>query len=286
MLSTLNNTSYGDFDPDNQRWLNATGLRAEDGYPWPSLRKIKERISDIIYRRFYAFPQINLDTRNSPLLPLYTNITGFVRGQWVHTELHGFSQNANINLSKITPDNVWVTTTYDRNITGKEGKVHFRFDEKKGETLNGKEDGMGDEFGSVRELVSTMTLQDETSTGDGWEIKMYGVHFPEVGGVVLSTTSDKWVDYLLKLHKSIVLIRSQVCRNICPTPFHVVSTDVRIEPTASKPDTGQDNSGPGKVFTFFIWFPLVFDSRKLAGSPLAHSTLRIYSLFAIASAYE
>src|SRR5438046_5790033 len=67
MLSTLNNTSYGDFDPDNQRWLNTTGLRAEDGYPWPSLRKIKERISDIIDRRFYAFPQTNLDTRNHTL---------------------------------------------------------------------------------------------------------------------------------------------------------------------------------------------------------------------------
>jgi hypothetical protein len=192
MLSTLNNTNYGDFDPENLKWLNVTGLREEDGYPWPSLRKIRERISNIVSRRFYAFQQINLDTRNGPLLPLYTNITGFVRGQWVRTVLPGaFTLNANINLTKVAPGKTWATTTYDRNITGREGKVHFRFDEKKGETLNGREDGMGDEFGSVRELAATMTLQDESSTGDGWVVRMYGVHFPEVGGVVLSTTSDK-----------------------------------------------------------------------------------------------
>ncbi|KAK6594535.1 hypothetical protein H4I96_10266 [Botrytis cinerea] len=44
----------------------------------------------------------------------------------------------------------------------------------------------------VREIAATLTVQDESSSGDGHEMRMHGVHWPNEGGVLLTTTSDKF----------------------------------------------------------------------------------------------
>ncbi|KAG4030942.1 hypothetical protein MFRU_010g00720 [Monilinia fructicola] len=44
----------------------------------------------------------------------------------------------------------------------------------------------------VREVTASLTVQDESSSGDGHEMRMHGVHWPNEGGVLLSTTSDKF----------------------------------------------------------------------------------------------
>lgn len=44
----------------------------------------------------------------------------------------------------------------------------------------------------VRELSASLTVQDESSSGDGYEMKMHGVHWPNVGEILLTTTSDKF----------------------------------------------------------------------------------------------
>ncbi|CAD6444158.1 fcc966a8-2976-4e3a-a14b-10838a309772 [Sclerotinia trifoliorum] len=44
----------------------------------------------------------------------------------------------------------------------------------------------------VREVKASLTVQDESSSGDGYEMRMHGVHWPNEGGVLLTTTSDKF----------------------------------------------------------------------------------------------
>ncbi|KAI9649336.1 hypothetical protein NHQ30_001908 [Ciborinia camelliae] len=44
----------------------------------------------------------------------------------------------------------------------------------------------------VREISASLTVQDESSNGDGHEMRMHGVHWPNEGGILLTTTSDKF----------------------------------------------------------------------------------------------
>ncbi|PQE15709.1 Zinc finger RING FYVE PHD-type protein [Rutstroemia sp. NJR-2017a BBW] len=44
----------------------------------------------------------------------------------------------------------------------------------------------------VRELSASLTVRDESSNGDGYEMRLHGVHWPQEGSILLTTTSDKF----------------------------------------------------------------------------------------------
>jgi transmembrane E3 ubiquitin-protein ligase len=44
----------------------------------------------------------------------------------------------------------------------------------------------------VREVAATITIQDESSSGGGWDMRVHGVHWPRQGVMLLTTTSDKF----------------------------------------------------------------------------------------------
>jgi transmembrane E3 ubiquitin-protein ligase len=54
----------------------------------------------------------------------------------------------------------------------------------------------------VREVAATMTVQDE-STDDGWEMRVYGVHWPRIGVLLMTTTSEKFAGFFGLPHLSL-----------------------------------------------------------------------------------
>ena len=215
-LEVLNSSSYGDLDATNNRWLNVTGLRGNDGYAWSLLPHVQKAAKRQLRNIFivsdsastfqnasspFTKPADDGDEQNAvdrmistmkPFhdpAPLYQNVTGILRGEWTRSKLGDGLAPPSLNLSALTPRIGYVSNTYNRNITGRSGDLRFHFHEEKsdGFKLESEDDGL------VRDLKATMTIKDESSSGDGWELSLFGVHFPLQGGIILSTTSEKYV---------------------------------------------------------------------------------------------
>lgn len=214
-LDILNTSSYGGFDAGNNRWLNVTGLRQNDGYAWDLLLDVKERAKEQLQNICNSFEFTSI-FRNTSLpvgkpakdgdeessmdkilstmkpfydpAPLYQNITGNVHGQWTRSKIGEGLASPSLNLSAITPRVGYVSQVYNRNITGRSGDLQFHIHGGNGDDFKlGREDE-----GLVRDVKATMTIKDESSTGDGWEMSLFGLHYPMQGGIVLSTTSEKF----------------------------------------------------------------------------------------------
>ena len=215
-LDLLNATRYGDFDPLINKWVNVTGLRQEDGYAWHLLPKVQARAREHMGRAVEPWARsatleqtvevaeryksaekadgflsqgntsAQIDWAALPV-PFFRNITGILNGKWVRSDLE-ISRGLPpvLNLTVLTPEKTYASKEYNRNITGGEGDLRIKLYEKKSVSYNSSL-----WQSSARQVKAEMTVEDETSKGDGWEITMYGVHFPESGSVLLSTSSDK-----------------------------------------------------------------------------------------------
>ena len=213
-LDILNTSSYGGLDAANNRWLNVTGLRQNDGYAWSLLPDVKKAAKGQLQHICNAleftsvFKNASLPSRKqvddgdeesivdrilstmnpfSNLAPLYQNVTGIIRGEWTRSKIGEGLVSPSLNLSALTPRIGYVSNTFNRNITGRSGDLRFHIHEGNSDDFKlGLEDD-----GLVRHLKATMTIKDESSSGDGWEMSLYGVHYPLQGGIILSTTSEK-----------------------------------------------------------------------------------------------
>ena len=204
-LDILSQTKFGEFNPQGGRYLNLTGLRKEDGYAWNLLPKVKARVEEHIQSILKPWEEYDLGERYSssdaldgegqnlslavggkPLaIPFYQNVTGLANGRWVRSGVEKGHVPPVLNLTELSPHVPYVTQEYNRNITGREGDLTFKLDEKNSQILHVDQ-------GVVREIRAEMTISDETSSGDGWELTLHGLHFPETGGIVLVSTSDRF----------------------------------------------------------------------------------------------
>lgn len=193
-LGVISSSYYGDFDPSSKKWLNLTGLRENDGFAWGGLnaaRRVgREQVEAVLGEQGSkwldwapAGESHNVIALQEDI-PIYRNVTGIVTGDWVRSKIFDDLIPPHVNITALMPGGVFTTSDYRRNITGSHGKVQIRLDEKTGEELKS-------EHGQVREIAVTMSIKDEKSSGDGWEVKLQGVHFPALGGIVLTTASDK-----------------------------------------------------------------------------------------------
>ena len=213
-LDILNTSSYGGLDATNNRWLNVTGLRQNDGYAWslfPDVQKaakgqlqhICNTLEHTSISKNASLPSTKqvdggdeentvdriLSTMDpfSNHAPLYQNVTGIIRGEWVRSKIGEGLASPSLNLTALTPRVGYVSNTFNRNITGRSGDLRFHIHEGNSDDFKlGQEDN-----GLVRHLKATMTIKDESSSGDGWEMSLFGVHYPLQGGIILSTTSEK-----------------------------------------------------------------------------------------------
>lgn len=193
-IDTLNATRNGGFDPLQNHGVNLTGLSLDDGYAWYLLPEVQSRArqqAEAINGMWRNLRGDDSGSSNASVLsndvtiPFYHNVTGILHGTWVRSKVGNAHEPTALNLTAINPRNQYTTTEYDRNITGREGYIQLKLDEKKSESL-------AMEQHSVREVRAKLTIQDETSSGDGWDLTLHGVHFPESGGILLSTSSDKF----------------------------------------------------------------------------------------------
>lgn len=207
-IDLLNTTSYEDFDSRRNLWINLTGLRQEDGYAWDLLPQVQERAREQIRGIFNGIPPNGSPVSYSSLLKnddeesygisknisrlwnkphsVYKNVTGTVRGQWTRSNIDQALVRPVLNLSALTPDIAYSTKTYNRNITGDGGNLWVKLDEKSSELLVSED-------GAVREIRAEMTIKDRDSSGDGWEMTLHGLHYPEQGRILLVTTSQRYL---------------------------------------------------------------------------------------------
>lgn len=186
-IELLNDTVYGALDAEKHLWINITGLRQSDGYAWELLPLVKQRaveqsqtISDV------AEPPSKSSNSSSAVLrsSMYQNITGIITGHWTQSKVAVGHSIPVMNLSTLAAETRYNAKAYTRNITGNSGSLQIELDEKKSW-------GMKSGYGSAREVHASMSIKDQTSTGDGWKMDLHGVHFPRQGRVLLATTSER-----------------------------------------------------------------------------------------------
>src|ERR1700712_863418 len=129
-LDVLVNSNYGDFDPESNRWLNVTGLRESDGFAWKTLGRVKERAKEHIYAalgREEGSRALESSKIGNDPLPVYRNVSGFIRGTWVRSSLDNELIKPQLNLTAILPNTVYAGAGFRRNITGDQGQIYMRF---------------------------------------------------------------------------------------------------------------------------------------------------------------
>ena len=228
-LTLLNSSSYGDFEASNEKWINITGLRKEDGYAWDLLPKIqakaKEQSNKVLeswsligkshavsgeIRDSYGpvetahgapleFANGSLPNGSGHLIPFYQNITGILRGHWIRSMIGSERQPPILNTTVISPSTLYLSKEYRRNVTGHTGDVQLKLDEKRGESLQ-----IGGN--AVREVRAEMIIKDERSSDDGWEFVLHGVHYLESGGVLLTTSGERWVKQIFLIYLMLNLL--------------------------------------------------------------------------------
>ncbi|ORY71874.1 uncharacterized protein BCR38DRAFT_418268 [Pseudomassariella vexata] len=193
----LNSTHWGDFSPQvaNETtgvaagYLNLTGFRQEDGFVWQEdFGRLRNRCEE------WSQHAVGLPTAPAPV---WQNVTGIVRGPWVRKDASVPRYHSNYNLTEMTPGIDWVTWGGDwgRNVTGPEGKMMLRIED------DGDDDMETEALGSTglppthiraREVSATVTIDDDAGSGNSFEMRLHGVHWPRQGALLLTTTSEKF----------------------------------------------------------------------------------------------
>ena len=202
-VNLLNSSHYGHLNTASNGWINVTGFREEDGYAWGLLPQVQARAREISQKALdtWGFLPSNggsgyqgrvsgashnvSSSMNLPIAPaLFRNVTGIIRGHWARSKIAEGSVPPELNLTAIAPRVTYVTTEFGRNVTGKYGDLRIRLDERDSEKL-------GSDQELVREISAQLTIKDDKSSGDGYDMMLHGVHYPEDGSILLSTTSQK-----------------------------------------------------------------------------------------------
>jgi hypothetical protein len=189
-LGILDSTHYGDFDAQNDKWLNVTGLRKEDNFAWellePVRAKAKEQSERVVGGEWESILDgVLLDEHRH--VPVYNNLSGYVQGEWVRSSLSRVRHPSDMGNSSAMPESPFGQfLEYDRNLTGTSGSIRLHFTEIEGRMRT-------DENKTMSELSAKVRVGDDDSFGGNWwEFVAHGVHFLKSGTAVLTTTSDRF----------------------------------------------------------------------------------------------
>ena len=240
----LNSTSYDALEVKRNRWVNITGFRPEDAYAWSLLPRVQERAREQIRTVYGVLDTSSIDPyglsglsdkanekvahksnassitsdAGTHRLSMYQNVTGIIHGQWTRSKVADGLVPPLMNLSTLAPHVMYVTKTYSHNITGQDGNLRIMLDEKNSTMAES-------DHGHVREVRADLSIQDQSSKGDGWEMTLHGVHYPQQGGIILTTTGQRWA---VCQQWETVLMKYQVSRHICAASFRIVQGSIFI----------------------------------------------------------
>ncbi|KAI8714363.1 RING-type domain-containing protein [Fusarium sp. LHS14.1] len=202
-LDVLNASRWGDFTPAPKKgsktrpsYLNLTGFRKEDKFAWNDLDRFRER--SLEFSR-HAIPPVggkNLwDAGEGDAV--WMNASGTVHGEWVKRKGSVARGYDSYNLTKAVPGMDWIgdEVSWARNITGTSGRMMLRLEGNK--TVNEYEQLPAQTNtpvagGLIRSVKGTTTIEDTSGSGHDWEMKLWGVHWPRQGVILMTTTSEKF----------------------------------------------------------------------------------------------
>ncbi|KAI5297324.1 hypothetical protein KEM55_004852, partial [Ascosphaera atra] len=200
-LGVLSNATYSAFDPENDHWLPLPGFTKDAGLAWGLLPVAKKRakdhlqsVIDIARENEPRWRQQSFAQQQRPLtgsstvnrtLPVYHNVSGTVRGDWVRWTEAEQADHPRINLTALAMAHDYFTTEMRGNITGKGGTLSFEFADEKAP-------GLEVEGTYVKGIKSTVKVDGFSRHGGSWTSTMHGIHVPQTGEIFLTTTSDKY----------------------------------------------------------------------------------------------
>ncbi|CAK3807292.1 RING finger ubiquitin ligase Tul1 like [Lecanosticta acicola] len=183
-LSAIQNSTFDPAFGTTGHVLDLTGLESDRGYVWDSLPAVKARARKQLGYALGEWAEKALDgsVEEPNPIPLYTNVTGYVRGKWRRSKLQESVALPQLNLSAYAPPGRFGQPgnlhSFERNITKDHGEVRVRFNEKE----------ITESLGLGSSNVTEMGIEMKV---DEWEFQMRGVYFVELGQAILTTTSDK-----------------------------------------------------------------------------------------------
>ncbi|KAM0204379.1 hypothetical protein ACHAPA_005629 [Fusarium lateritium] len=201
-LDVLNASHWGDFSPAPEKaskakpsFLNLTGFRAEDGLSWSDLKRFRER--SLAFSRHAVAGHDLWDAGQGE--PMWMNASGTVHGDWVRKKGTTYRGYDSYNLSKIAPEMDWTgdNAPWARNITGRTGRMTLRLEGGGNKTIYEYEQlpaqsGVPVAGGLIRSVKGTTNFEDAYGSGHDWEMRLWGVHWPRQGVVMMTTTSEKF----------------------------------------------------------------------------------------------
>ncbi|KAL2160674.1 hypothetical protein VTH06DRAFT_1362 [Thermothelomyces fergusii] len=217
----LNSTEWGDFSPgaaedsgappgEAPRYLNLTGFRETDGYAWGDLAYFRDRCRQWS-RHAYPPPKGAGEWEHGPVRKTWQNATGTVQGKWVRRPGSVTKHAGSYNLSAIAPGVHWLDDddgdAWAWNVTGSHGTILLRLSEDANDAVyeeEEEEEGEGEgeaEEGDdkrpssgrlARPISVEATVQDEDHSATSFAMKLYGVHWPRQGSILLTTTTEKF----------------------------------------------------------------------------------------------
>ena len=201
-LDVLNGTRWGDFAPKlnddgpaGGRFVNLTGFRREDAFAWDDLDRFR---SQGLRLSRHAIPPV----KDQPLWDtaegehVWASASGTLHGEWVRrpgSVTRGFES---YNLSGIAPGMMWMGDQFEwaRNITGDKGQIMLRLEGNKTvheyEQLEQSQTPLSG--GLIRSIRGTASVEDTDGSGLVWDMRMYGIHWPRQGVIIMTTTSEKF----------------------------------------------------------------------------------------------
>jgi hypothetical protein len=245
-LEVLNNSTYIDTRFEGQTTytdLNLTGFEADRGYAWNSWPHLKKRVTE---QSEWTQRALRGDAKETRPYPLYNNVTGYVHGRWVRSDLENSMEPPNLNLTDYAREDPFGGPRrerhFGRNFTGTEGDVRIEFSEKGPPSQTLGLHGVA----NVTEMNIELKLSDDL-TDNEHEMLLRGIYFQDVGHAVLTTTSSKFAgifalphftptDYTFNLSRTILnesisrtiqrqVNRDTISRNPWSTHLEGVSDD-------------------------------------------------------------
>ncbi|KAM5342572.1 hypothetical protein ACJ41O_013538 [Fusarium nematophilum] len=202
-LDVLNASHWGDFAPAPDKdskikpsYLNLTGFRAQDKFAWRDLQWFRKRSLEFSRDAIPPVGGQNLwDAGQGEAV--WMNASGTVHGEWIRRKGTVPRGHDSYNLSRIAPGMEWIgdKISWARNITGHTGRMMLRLEGNKTVTEYEQlpaDTNMPVAGGLIRSVKGTTTIEDTTGSGHDWEMRLWGVHWPRQGVVLMTTTSEKF----------------------------------------------------------------------------------------------
>ncbi|OAA66073.1 Zinc finger, RING/FYVE/PHD-type [Cordyceps fumosorosea ARSEF 2679] len=204
-LEALNGTQWGDFAPnapEASSFVNITGFREVDGLAWEDLDRFRDKSLQLSRHAVAS----SAPTGESPSLwdtadgePVWTTASGNLEGDWVYRPGSVSRSYASYNLSNSVPEIDWIgdRVGWGRNMTGSAGRMHLHLEGNKTTTVyeqlpRDSASSLPLSGGLIRSVRGALSVEDTAGSQSTWEMRLWGVHWPRQGVVLMTTTSEKF----------------------------------------------------------------------------------------------